>query len=733
MAEKELAIVARGRNLVSKVLKPIAGDLRSIEKSAGRAGRAGVRGLSLIGGAAAAAAVAGLGGSLKVAGDFEAALRTINTVAAVNDDALRGIGESIRRVARESGTPLDELTQGYYDLVSAGIAAKDANNVLLNANRLAVGGLGTTAETVDLLTTAINSYGGDASQATKITDIFAKAIERGKVTAADLAASFAQIGAIAAASGIEIEELGAAYAQLTAAGVPATEASTQMRAAIIALQRPTSYLQKLQKKLNVDFLKMARDKGLVVAYERLRKEADKAGIPLIRLTGRVEGTMFALQTTGPNLQKFNKNLREMGGAAGTAQRQMEERQQGLNFQLKRMKALAKDTGITIGTALLPTMTRLIDKGNKFLADPAVQKRVEEFGRELAGHAERISARLEKVDWGGIAEGLKIGGQGAKAIASAFMGLPPGIQAFLATGFVANKFSGGMLGTAISEIGKGVKGVLGMTAGVVNIKAGAVTGVGGGVGGGVGPAAGGAAAATASRGARLATAAVKVIGVVTVAGVAAELKEPIDGLASDIRTSLGTDKWSTGVAEGIRKSPLAHNFDVLNTLLSTGVDFQGRGTGLLGNIQQNTSAALSEQERQDRQTGGWQARQDAAALAALATARAAKEEQAQRMSVAARHLHEIQNFSQLTSIQSPAAASEAGQRVAAAVRLANAGISSTVATHGSQQTAAVRAARTAIERKRLEVNIGPTNVYTQLYIDSDVVARKVYRVGGRQVA
>ena len=45
------------------------------------------------------------------------------------------------------GTPLEELTQGYYDLVSAGIKAKDAQNVLTQANKLAIGGLASTAET----------------------------------------------------------------------------------------------------------------------------------------------------------------------------------------------------------------------------------------------------------------------------------------------------------------------------------------------------------------------------------------------------------------------------------------------------------------------------------------------------------------------------------------------------------------------------------------------------------
>jgi hypothetical protein len=37
-------------------------------------------------------------------------------------------------------------------------------------------------------------------------------------------------------------------------------------------------------------------------------------------------------------------------------KQFDERAQGFNFQLGRLKANAKDAGITIGTALLPKIT-----------------------------------------------------------------------------------------------------------------------------------------------------------------------------------------------------------------------------------------------------------------------------------------------------------------------------------------------------------------------------------------
>ena len=57
----------------------------------------------------------------------------------------------------------------------------------------------------------------------------------------------------------------------------------------------------------------------------------------------------------------------------------------------------------------------------------------------------------------------------------------GSRTAVLTGWGLNKLTGGALGSIVTELGKGlIKGVLGMTAGVVHIKAGTVTGAGGGV-------------------------------------------------------------------------------------------------------------------------------------------------------------------------------------------------------------------------------------------------------------
>jgi TP901 family phage tail tape measure protein len=483
LAERELAILVKARDLASKTLKGVGREVDSLSGKASKGLATTAKNVGKLSVATAGLAVVLSVGAVNAAGDFQAQLNTINTVAQETPAALEAIGDGIRKIARDTGAPLEELTQGFYDLVSAGIDSGQAMQVLASSNTLAIGGLATAAEGVDLITTALNSYGVAAEEQGKMSqrfaDVFAKAIERGKVTAAELASSFAEIGPLAASNGIEIEELAAAYATLTAKGIPAGQAATFMSSALISLTRRTGALEKLEKQTGKSYLAIAGKQGLVTAFEQLRKDAEKAGVPLIDLVGRQEALQFGINTTGDALATYTDNLNAMSDANGTAARQMSERQQGLNYQIARLKALALDAGITIGSKLIP---KLIPLGEKLLAlITGHQGDIEEFGDNLAGAFDKAIAFGERIPWTAIGSGLQTAAEWAGKLMDVFLGLPPEVQTTIIALAGLNKLSGGAISGIVGELGKGlIKGVLGMNAGVVNINARTVTGAGGGV-------------------------------------------------------------------------------------------------------------------------------------------------------------------------------------------------------------------------------------------------------------
>jgi TP901 family phage tail tape measure protein len=400
---------------------------------------------------------------------FEDQLATINTVANVTDEQLLAIGESLKALAIETGTALPELTAAYYDLVSAGVSAADAQHVLTNATKLAIGGLATTGETVDLLTTAINSYGLKASEVTTVTNGFAQTIALGKITAAELAQSFATVAPIASAAGVSIKELQAGYAQLTASGVPAAEASTQMRAAIQALIKPSGGLQKLQAKLGINFAQIAKNKGLVVAYERLRKETDALGINTVELLGRVEATSFMFSTTGRNAEKYQTALQQIKRAnddGGVSVQQFEKRQRTLSASFARLREAGRTTALIFGGALAPALKRVVDRIVTLVVDNKadIEKLGTKFGEFLdeIGSAENLQAGFDalqrgfdfigNIDWGTIRGAFDTTAAIAKQAFDIFNGLPQPVKDSLVALLAVNRVTGGLATALIRDVG-----------------------------------------------------------------------------------------------------------------------------------------------------------------------------------------------------------------------------------------------------------------------------------------
>lgn len=440
----------------------------------------------------AAAGIAGL--SVKLFADFEDQLATINTVADVTPERLQEIGDEMRALAVSTGLSLDEIAAGYYDLVSAGVSAADAQTVLTNATTLAVGGLATTGETVDLLTTAINSYGLKASEVTTVTNGFAQAIAAGKVTASELAGSFATVGPIAATTGIEIEELQAGYAQLTATGVPAAEAATQMRAAIVALKRPTTELQAVQNRLGINFEKVAKQKGLQVAYERLRKAAQELGVDETTLIGRVEALGFMYATTGDRAEGYRQNLeavRKASEGGGVAAEQFAKRQATLNATFGRIRETGRDVALILGEELAPSIQRIAGAILTFVQEnrPKIASFAEKVGNlvdavtteeDIATGIENALGFLRGMPWNSIGEGLRITGEAARTAVSAFQSLDPGIQKALIGVLAANKLTGGLVTSVLGDLaGVALRSLTTINAANVTVVGANVTGGGAG--------------------------------------------------------------------------------------------------------------------------------------------------------------------------------------------------------------------------------------------------------------
>ena len=316
-----LRLLADDKEFAADVVKKAGAAGDTAGKSMGqRMGTAAKAGITAFGASAGYL----LAGAVEAGSEFEDQLRTINTVAGLTDDELAKVGDNIQALSRETGKSTDDLTAGFYDLVSAGVPAGEAINVLRDSAKFATGALGTTGEAVDLVTSAMNAYGLEAKDSSRITDIFAKAVADGKVTAAQLGASIAQIAPIAASAGVSLEEVSSGFAILTAKGVPAAQAATQMRAAISGLLTPNETLNRIQERTGQNFTELLKAKGLAATLEELRKATHGNSDEFAKALGSIDAYQFALASTGENAEVFAAQIAETGDVTGLATQQYDE-------------------------------------------------------------------------------------------------------------------------------------------------------------------------------------------------------------------------------------------------------------------------------------------------------------------------------------------------------------------------------------------------------------------------
>lgn len=438
-----------GPSMSQRLAKRIGSPEKNLKDAFGHA-QAGVGNLTKnmvrLGAVAGTFAVGAGAQAVRWAGDFEAGMLTINTIARETPEGLKKMGDGIRSVARRTGADINDLQSAMYDLYSAGVTdAATATKVLGTAASLATGGLSTNAEAVDLLTTALNTYGGGAKEAAKYADQFAKAVEVGKVSVSDMASVYATVAPLAKQFGVTNEEIAASMGWLTGKGVRPGAVATQMGSAITSLIKPTKALKDLSKETGTNYVNMLRKHGLVSTLERVRQDADKNGLKaddMAALFGRKEALSYYLSTTGGEYKGFKGVQKEVRNSAGTADEQANERMKGFNFQLQRTKALIKDAGITIGTALLPKVSSMLEQLNTFINNN--QPAIERLGNDAANGFQAILGYAKRIPWEAIGDSLRVGAMFARTIMDALMAAPAWLQTAVVTGWGLNKLTGGAL-------------------------------------------------------------------------------------------------------------------------------------------------------------------------------------------------------------------------------------------------------------------------------------------------
>ena len=242
--------------------------------------------------------------------EFQRQVALIQTIA--GGTGFSEIAKSVREISDNFNIPLLDAAKGVYQALSNQVGDfGDSLRFTVEAAKFAKATNSTLADSVDLLSGALRSYGLTVEDTGKVSGIFFTAIDKGRVTATELANAFGRVGPSAKEIGISLEELAAAAATISDKGIGTSETLTQFRGIITALTKPTDEMKKRFRELGFGSVETAiQTRGLSGVLQDLSESTDGGTQAFAKLFPNVRGIGGALSLTGANLKTFAENIDE---------------------------------------------------------------------------------------------------------------------------------------------------------------------------------------------------------------------------------------------------------------------------------------------------------------------------------------------------------------------------------------------------------------------------------------
>jgi len=402
--------------------------------------------------------------AVKTAGDFEQSFAQITTLFDASAGDVAKFKQAILDYASTSGKSLHDIDEALLAAIGSGVEYSKSLDLIAVAEKLAIATRADLKGTTEVLVSTMNAYGMKTEESGKVADLFFQIIKDGKIEMNDLAHGFAMVSPVAAASGVSLQEVGAAIAVLTASGIAPSTAIEYLRSALTNIIKPSAQATNEAKALGIQFDANAlKSKGLAGVLDDVAKATHGDSGAMAKLIGDVGGLVAAMVLTGPQAGKFAEEIKAMGTSSGSVSEAYAKMANSMEVVGQRVTNAMQGMLISIGTPMLDAFggvanaiahifTAISDSAkNGGLKDLVsyVESQMKSLQASIETVAKNLPAVLAKADFSGFKGGIDAV---IKAVKSLFGGL--------------DLSSADGLKTAIETLGAAFLGLSKYTAGVI---------------------------------------------------------------------------------------------------------------------------------------------------------------------------------------------------------------------------------------------------------------------------
>lgn len=296
---------------------------------------------------------------------FEDKMSNVATIVDTSKESVDGMGKSILKMATDDRIPvgINDMSDALYQVRSAGIPATKAMDELRNSSILSVAGLSTVTEATDIMTSSANAFSKEGLTAAQRSDMIFKAVKAGKTDVAKLSQAFGANAAIMANANVKLSDYLAGTAALTGPGVSASQAQNQLRAAVVALIKPTAQMDKVFKKLGVSsgeqLIETSGSMG--AAFEKVKATAQSMGVNLGKAFGSVEALSAVQSLGGAQANAYTSTLADMTTGSNAITEAFNKQSKTGKAAMQLFRNNVQALSITLGNTLIPMLNSLMER------------------------------------------------------------------------------------------------------------------------------------------------------------------------------------------------------------------------------------------------------------------------------------------------------------------------------------------------------------------------------------
>ena len=296
-----------------------------------------------------------------MAADYQQSMLKVQALTGASNDQMSQYDSMVKKLAVDTGTAPQALSEGLYNVVSAGYSGKDAMTVLTLATKDAKIGM-TDASVTLTLSALLAQFGLKAADATRANGEMLETVTLGSGTFEQYAQSIVKSASAASQFHVPMETMNAAYATLTSSQINAAQASTDFQQSLKVMDGNIGAVAKSLNKNGIAFSETkfnAMDYGHQVVY--LNSALDQANTKHVKVTGVTLQAAQAISTIAQHIDVYNKDLTTLSNKQAMTDKTQQAwgiTQQGFNFKMQQASAATQVLMIQLGQYLIPIVEQV---------------------------------------------------------------------------------------------------------------------------------------------------------------------------------------------------------------------------------------------------------------------------------------------------------------------------------------------------------------------------------------